>query len=130
LLESGYTYNYVTYHYSTEATFYDVGIFTKKGTGITKNEDGTIVVDSATIDPIYAYSMTIYDRDADPTGSIIYGMVLDGKHYRTEEFIGWDIPQIANAKSKEGKPLWNSTEVRVGIVTTKIKKETTTHESA
>lgn len=106
--------------------FFDHGIFTKKGTGF--DSSGNIDVDS--ISPIYAYSTRKYSTlDGFVAGDkFIYGMVLDGLHYRTDEFVcdanGYvDIPGCAGAKNISGAQIRATRNVRVGVKITKIAEE-------
>lgn len=112
--------------------FCDYGIFTKKGTGI---DPETGEVDPATIEPIYAYSMKTGTRKPDSTSfatdGIIYGMIIDGEHYMTENFpylgggspVTWDvnggdfgIPGAETAKDSDGNPVTAKPRVRVGLM--------------
>ena len=102
--------------------FYDYGIFTKKDTGV-KNG----AVDPATIDPIYAYSV---DIGVKPECLMVYGMVMNGKHYRTEAFAvpGCDfdeivIPGLENAVDKFGAAIKATSDVRIGIKKITVKEE-------
>jgi hypothetical protein len=68
-------------------------------------------------------------------------MVLDDKHYRTDQFYlkpgqvwtnygyynqkNYVVPELSEAVSIEGKPIYCKTEVRVGILTRTEKKEKT-----
>lgn len=100
-----------------EAEFTDYGIFTKRGKGIT--DAGR--VDPATIDPVYAYAMAVYldsgGGSFDPSG-IIYGMVIDGKHYRTEEYpfngTNADISGLT-AYDVNQSPILPMPKVRIGV---------------
>jgi hypothetical protein len=60
--------------------FGDYGIFTKKGTGF----DDYGEIDIETLDPIYAYSLTVTVGDEDYE---LYGLVLDGKNYISDPIL-------------------------------------------
>lgn len=74
-----------TWEITEDWDFYDFGIFTKKNTGVDK--DNNITPD--TIEPIYAYSADVL-RGSET--KVVYGMVLDGKHYRTGELSSYVEP--------------------------------------
>lgn len=102
--------------------FYDYGIFTKKGTGI---KDG--VVDPDNISPIYAYAADVSDT---AQCGMAYGMILDGKHYRTDEFLSARsdeviVPGLEDAKDVSGNTIFAGECVRVGIRkrVTKVSRE-------
>ena len=102
--------------------FYDHGIFTKKDTGL--NSDG--LVDHTKVDPIYVYSV---DVASGSNFSVVYGMVLDGLHYRTDEFTGngiaaeVDIPGCENAVDSLGVLIKGDVNVRIGIKKITVKEE-------
>ena len=113
--------------------FCDYGIFTKQNTGIDPN---TGEVDNTTIDPIYAYAMKTGqcypDTSKFDTAGIIYGMIIDGEHFMTEEFAylggdngttydyengDFDIPDARSAVDSNGVTVTAKPRVRVGIMT-------------
>jgi hypothetical protein len=106
--------------------FADYGIFTKKDTGL--DLDGK--VSASKVEPVYAYSVVkgyIEDGEQD---AIIYGMVLDGLHYRTEEFIAqymtsWEvaISGCENVKDSLGNTIKPCDKVRIGVKKITVKEE-------
>jgi len=113
--------------------FCDYGIFTKKNTGI---DEKTGEVDIDTIEPIYAYAMKTgqcYPSSSKiDTAGIIYGMIIDGQHFMTEEFAymggdngttydikngDFDIPGARKAVDSDGNPVTAKPRVRVGLMT-------------
>jgi hypothetical protein len=118
--------------------FCDYGIFTKKNTGV--NPD-TGEVDKDTIEPIYAYAMktgqtypytTSLSSIHLDTAGIIYGMIIDGQHFMTEEFAylggdngmandinngDFDIPGARAAVDSDDNPVTAKPRVRVGLKT-------------
>ena len=71
------------YQYHRAGNFRDYGIFTKDKTGV--DEENNIV--PTEIEPIYAYSCEVVSEGSGDVGTtIIYGMVIDGEHYKSEEF--------------------------------------------
>ncbi len=113
--------------------FCDYGIFTKKNTGI---NDATGEVDVDSIEAIYAYAMktgqTYPSSTRLDTAGVIYGMILDGAHYMTEEFAymggdngttldikngDFDIPGARAAVDSDGNPVTAKPRVRVGLMT-------------
>jgi hypothetical protein len=112
---SGWDYNYKWTGYFT-----DYGIFTKVGTG-TKFEENKLSVDAKSVDPIYAYCVMLYDTAPGNQDStrIIYGMVIDDKHYRTEEFEYANgnavIPEASEAVDVDNKKVEAKLKVRVGV---------------
>lgn len=122
-------------HRVTSSRCKDYGIFTKTDTGI--DEDGE--VDAETIDPIYAYSVIIYG-DTDAQDGIIYGMVIDGKHYKTDifPFIEPSVQSVTMFRvpgagdGSGGKTSWGlycTHRVRVGVKkTTIIRRESDRYE--
>ena len=141
-----YEYNNIKYQYKTDMRFEDVGIFTKKNTGIAVDEDGVISVVPEKIQPIYAYALEI---EGTPSylqyQKLVCGMVLDGKHYRTDEFLldqdsyavwhkyyaerNYKVPELVGAKNRDGDLIYCKPFVRVGIITTIVDGgETVTYE--
>jgi len=112
------------YEYLTNADCFDYGIFTKLGTGFDQDDK----VDGEKVDPIYAYCMGFGDDkiSGDSKITIIYGMIIDGLHYRTEEF-SFDsngqfvlIPGTEEAKDEDDNDIFCYTKVRVGVRKMKI----------
>jgi hypothetical protein len=95
------------------SSFQDYGIFTKENTGVKKNNE----VDAEKVDPIYAYSV-LKVNESNQAKKIIYGMVLDGLHYRTEEFDGAD--GAYSVPGTENAPDPCTERVRIGIRKPKI----------
>ena len=113
--------------------FCDYGIFTKKDTGI---DVETGEVDKDTIEPIYAYAMKTGQcypsSNKFDTAGVIYGMVIDGAHFMTEEFAymggdngttydykngDFDIPGAREAVDSDDNPVTAKPRVRVGLMT-------------
>ena len=77
-----YVYADFNYKYKYTGYCYDYGIFTKENTGI-KDEE----VDADSIDPIYVYALLLYNTSGDRSDrKVVYGIVIDGEHYKTDEF--------------------------------------------
>lgn len=113
-----------------EPDWNDYGIFTKDGTGIDK--DGNVNPD--TVDPIYAYSLIMADHLASGYANhgMIYGMVLDGVNYISDEFpvifsgpyltlVEPQVPGTEDARSKQGVPVFMTSKVRVALKKSYIK---------
>jgi hypothetical protein len=109
---------------SNGASLGDVGIFAKEHTGITeesRDEEGNIIEEAGNIDPdtlvpVYAWSSYIMRGGVQ---SIIYGMVLDGRLYKTEEFSkvgveGYSVPGTEAAVDSGGNSVRCGTLVRIG----------------
>jgi len=137
---STYFYNHVLYEYKTIPVFEDYGIFAKKDTGIDENG----IVAAETIDPIYAYACRVkaannYGLSHLEYEGIIYGMVIDGLHYKTDILpleltdAGWTnygyyhqknylAIQGSTVSNSDNEPLYCKPEVRVGILETSEKR--------
>lgn len=125
-----YYLNGILYEDKSSTGFGEYGIFTKEGTGI---KTDTIVpqgetepremqvVDPETVQPIYTYVTGIGyglwgGGSAKPT-TYIWGMVMDGKNYATEEYPGRrTIPELEGAKTKSGEPMYATSYNRVGVL--------------
>ena len=113
--------------------FCDYGIFTKKDTGIDP-ETGEVDID--TIEPVYCYAMktgqTYPSSTRLDTAGVVYGMIIDGQHFMTEEFAytggsadniydykngDFDIPGARTAVDSDDNPVTAKPRVRVGIMT-------------
>lgn len=96
----------------SDADIYDYGIFTEYQTGIVNK-----AIVASNIKPVYAYSMIITESQE----NIVYGLVINGRHYRTEELIisadsSVSIPEISVARDKNGNIIRPTGYVRTGII--------------
>jgi len=115
----------------------DYGIFAKVGT-CTKGEGALTVVDPENIkkeNVIYAYAGHVRGGVAgEDYSTAFYGMILDGLHYKTEEFVRLSsgkflVPGTEDARDEDNQRIYCGIRVRIGVITSNFIEKSRRRDS-